>query len=458
VNAIATTGDAPEGRQGRLTIQRRAIEQLEGERDRLERLLLRLPSLMGELDVGKLVRGVVEAATELSGARFGAFAAADSDQETIVFVGAPGPPPAFAETPALKAAPLLAGAIWSGEAVRVDDVTAWAPRGQDARAYGVLADGRLVRSWLAVPVRGRGGNVLGAIYLGHHRAHAFSGRQHELVGGLCSQLGVAIENAELFAERGRVVAALQKSLLPPLLPEIPGVDLAARYRPAGATNLVGGDFYDVFELADDRTWGLILGDVSGFGAEAAALTGIARYTVRAIAGPGDKPSDVLAQLNEAMLHQGPAERFCTALYALATLPSAAAARGTGGGVEVRLANGGHPPGLVLRDDESVERLDEGAGMLLGVFSDPVFADEQVTLWPGDALVLYTDGVIEARDGQGTQFGDDRLAAVLATCAGRSADGIARRIELAALDHQGNQPSDDIAIVVLRARPAAHPAP
>ncbi|HEX9342572.1 MAG TPA: GAF domain-containing SpoIIE family protein phosphatase [Actinomycetota bacterium] len=436
-------------------MQRRAIERLEGERDRLERLLLRLPSLMGELDVGKLAQGVVEAAVELSGARFGAFAAADSDEETVVFVGATGPPPAFAETPALKAAPLLAGAIWSGEAVRVDDVTAWASRDESARAYGVFADGRLVRSWLAVPVRGRGGAVLGAIYLGHHRAHAFSGRQHELVGGLCSQLGVAMENAELFAERGRIVATLQKSLLPPLLPDIPGVDLAARYRPTGATNLVGGDFFDVFEMADDRTWGLILGDVSGFGAEAAALTGIARYTVRAIAGPGDKPSDVLAQLNEAMLHQGPAERFCTALYALATLPSAA--EGTGGGVEVRLANGGHPPGLVLRDDESVERLEEGAGILLGVFSDPVFADEQVTLRPGDALVLYTDGVIEARDLTGTQFGEDRLAAVLATCAGRSADGIARRVELAALDHQGNQPSDDIAIVVLRARPTAHPA-
>jgi serine phosphatase RsbU (regulator of sigma subunit) len=448
---MATTEEAPEGR---LAMLRRAIERLEGERDRLERLLLRLPSLMGELDVGKLVRGVVEASAELAGARFGAFAAADGDEDRVVFVGAPGAPPTFAETPALKAAPLLAGAIWSGEEVRIDDVTAWAARGQSARAYGVLADGRLVRSWLAVPVRGRRGNVLGATYLGHHRAHAFSGREQELVGGLCSQLGVAMENAELFAERGRMVAALQKSLLPPLLPEIPGVDLEARYRPTGATNLVGGDFFDVFELAD-RTWGLILGDVSGFGAEAAALTGIARYTVRAIAGPGDKPSDVLAQLNEAMLHQGPAERFCTALYAVVTLP--AAAEGPGGGVEVRLANGGHPPGLVLRDDESVERLDEGAGMLLGVFSDPVFADEPVTLWPGDALVLYTDGVIEARDSRGIQLGEDRLAAALATCAGRSAGGIARRIELAALDHQGDQPSDDIAIVVLRARPTGHPA-
>ncbi len=446
--------EPPEETGDRLGLQRRAIERLEGERDRLERLLLRLPSLMGELDVGKLVQGVVEAAAELADARFGAFAPADSDEDAVAFVGAGGSPPAFAEPPALKSAPLLAGALWSGQAVRVDDVTTWASRDQSARAYGVFADGRLVRSWLAVPVRGRGGAMLGAIYLGHHRAHAFSARQHELVGGLCSQLGVAMENAELFAERGQIVTALQRNLLPPLLPDIPGVDLAARYRPAGASNLVGGDFFDVFELTE-RTWGLILGDVSGFGAEAAALTGIARYTVRAIAGPGDKPSEVLAQLNETMLHQGPAERFCTALYALATLPTTAESRD--GGVAVRLANGGHPPGLVLRDDESVERLDEGAGMLLGVFSDPVFADEQVTLWPGDALVLYTDGVIEARDADGMQFGEDRLAALLATCAGRSAGGIARRVELAALDHQGDKPSDDIAIVVLRARPTPHPA-
>jgi GAF domain-containing protein len=188
---MVTAGKGPEHR---LEMQRRAIEKLEGERDRLERLLLRLPSLMGELDVGKLVRGVVEAAVELAGARFGAFAAAD-DEEPVVFVGASGPAPAFTETPALRAAPLLAGALWSGEAVLVDDVTSWASRDHGARAYGVFADGRLVRSWLAVPVRGRGGAVLGAVYLGHHRAHAFSARQHELVGGLCSQLGVAMENA-----------------------------------------------------------------------------------------------------------------------------------------------------------------------------------------------------------------------------------------------------------------------
>jgi len=333
--------------------------------------------------------------------------------------------------------------LWRGETLRIEDVAAWASRDESIRAYGVLADGRLPRSWLAAPVRGRSGAVLGAIYLGHHRAHAFSLRQEELLGGLCSQLGVAMENAALFAERSRVASALQETLLPPLLPSLPGVDLAARYRPTGAGNLVGGDFYDVFELAE-RTWGLVLGDVSGFGPEAAALTGLARYAIRAIAATEGRPSAVLAQLNEAMLKQSLEERFCTAVYAVVTPRSDR--------VEVTLSSAGHPPGAVLRDDETVELLDRQPGMLLGVFPEPALTDERVALWPGDALVLYTDGVVEARDDRGSQFGFERLEALLSTCTGRSADGIARRLELAVLDHQGDKMPDDVAILVLRAQP------
>jgi len=432
------------GPETRLEISRRAIDQLEAERDRLEGLLFRLPTLLAELDPERLTIGVVEATRELTGAQFGLFLPAGSERATCAFVGLTRDD--FAVPPAVGRAPVLAGALFTGQTLRVDDVAVWAKSEEAARSYGVLADGRLVRSWLAAPVRGRGDAILGVVYLGHHRAHAFGARHERLVAGLCSQLGGALEHCTLFAERSRVASALSESLLPPLLPTIPGLDAATRYRPSGADtpgrgNLVGGDFYDLFEIADGR-FGLLLGDVSGVGPEAAALTGMARYTVRAVAEAEDAPCAVLTRLNEALLRLG-SDRFLTAVYA--TLQPR-----VDGAIPVVLCSGGHPPGLVLRDDESVEVVDGPNGTLLGVFPSVELSDQQVELRPGDALVLVTDGVLEARDDDGSEFGGERLAHLLSTCAGRSAAGIARRIERSVLDHRGERADDDMAIVVLRA--------
>jgi serine phosphatase RsbU (regulator of sigma subunit) len=423
---------------------RRAIEQLEAERDVLERLLLRLPALLAELDPERLSVGLVEAARELTGARFGLFLDAGSERATVSFVGLTRDD--FASVPAVGRAPVLAGALLTGESLRVDDVGIWAKGEEAARNYGVLADGRLVRSWLAAPVPGRGDTVLGVVYLGHHRAHAFDARHERLVAGLCSQLGGALEHCALFAERSRVASALSESLLPPLLPTIPGLDAAARYRPSGADapgrgNLVGGDFYDLFEIAEGL-FGLLLGDVSGVGPEAAALTGMARYTVRAVAEPEEAPCAVLTRLNEALLRLG-SDRFLTAVFA--TLEPKA-----DGVVPVVLCSGGHPPAFLLRDDESVEVLDRAGGMLLGVFPTIELTDDEIVLHPGDALVLVTDGVLEARNADGSEFGYDRLKDLLATCSGRSAEGIARRIERSVLDYREDRADDDLAIVVLRA--------
>ncbi|HKN92459.1 MAG TPA: GAF domain-containing protein, partial [Acidimicrobiia bacterium] len=238
----------PADPEARLEISRRAIEQLEVERDRLERLLLRLPSLLAELDPERLTVGVVDAARELTGARFGLFLPAGSERATVSFVGLTRED--FAVPPAVGRAPVLAGALLTGQSLRVDDVALWAQGEEAARSYGILGDGRLVRSWLAAPVPGRDGAVLGVVYLGHHRAHAFDARHERLVDGLSAQLGVALEHCTLFAERSRVAHALSESLLPPLLPTMPGLHAAARYRPSGADmagrgNLVGGDFYDL---------------------------------------------------------------------------------------------------------------------------------------------------------------------------------------------------------------------
>jgi sigma-B regulation protein RsbU (phosphoserine phosphatase) len=153
------------------------------------------------------------------------------------------------------------------------------------------------------------------------------------------------------------------------------------------------------------------------------------------------PAEVLSRLNETLLRQAVDDRFLTAV--LARLEPGAE------WVGVELASGGHPPALVLRDDESVTVLDASTGTLLGMLADTDLRTVPVTLRPGDALVLYTDGVIEARDAAGEQFGQDRLVALLATCAGRSAAGIARRVELAALAHSVDL-ADDMAVVVIRA--------
>jgi serine phosphatase RsbU (regulator of sigma subunit) len=432
--------------EDRLALCRQVVDQLQAEREGLERLLLRLPSLCAELDPAALRRGVVEAAVEMAQARVGFFVPTDPPHRLTDLVGVA--PADFAEPPQPGHSPLLAAVLYDGRVLRIDDVTKWAGDEGVAHAYGALHDGRLLRSWLAAPVRRRDGTNLGALYLGHPRSHAFTPRHESLTSVLCDQLGVTLENAELFAERSRVATAMQRTLLPPLMPEIPGLDVAAAYRPAGAGSLVGGDFYDIFDVGEG-TWGLVVGDVSGFGPEAAALTGLARYTVRAVASEGARPAEVLGRLNDAIGRVEHSERFCTAVYARIVPETSEPAESAG--ARIVLASGGHPPALVLRDDGAVEELPTG-GLMLGMFDDVDLVDHDVRLGPGDALVLYTDGTTEARDRTGEQFGSTRLTNLLATCAGRTAAGVARRIELAVLDHRGEVSADDLAIVVVRCRP------
>ena len=424
------------GESEELRTARAALDELLAERARLLELVVRLPGLLAEREPGRLVGGVVDACRELTGARFALYVPADAEaQATLTGLAWDD----FAERPDIGNAPLLAGPRVHGQAHCVDDVAAWARDDRLSRPYGTLADGRLVRSWLIVPVPTGDGEMAGVLYLGHPRPHAFGSEDVTLTGGLCEHLGVALGHAELAAERDRVASALEATLLPPVLPRIAGVDLAARYRAAGSSD-VGGDFYDVFPLGANR-WAVVLGDVSGRGADAAALTGVARYSLRAITPDLSSPAAVLGRLNDLLCRQGAEDRFLTALLARLTT--------MGEAVDVELAGGGHPPALVLHDDESVTVLDRATGTLLGMLPGTAFYDVRVKLRPGDALVLYTDGVIEARDGAGEQFGQNRLVALLSTCAGRSAAGIARRIELAALAHSPKL-ADDMAVVVVRA--------
>ena len=237
--------------------------------------------------------------------------------------------------------------------------------------------------------------------------------------------------------------ALQASLLPPHPPVIPGMQLAFRYRAAAGEGQVGGDFFDVFPLADGG-WAVAVGDVSGRGPRAAALTALARYTIRAAAVGSTRGSDVLRVLNDVVLRELETtdelgERFLTVAF-LVLQPTPA-------GVSVKLACGGHPPPLLLRERRELEEA-TCRGELVGVFQAWEAEDIDLVLEPGDAIVLYTDGAIEGRGPEGP-FGEERLRAVVAEGRGRTAEELAEHVERAVLAYIGGVGQDDLAILVLR---------
>jgi PAS domain S-box-containing protein len=298
------------------------------------------------------------------------------------------------------------------------------------------------RSLMSVPLLARG-RTLGAMTLVSSRPdRRYDDEDLLFVENLSYRCALAVDNARLYRDRSEIARTLQRSLLPSHLPNIPGVELGAEYLPSGEANEVGGDFYDVINTVED-SWVCAIGDVRGKGAEAAAVTALIRYTIRAVTMQDDRPSGVLAALNEAMLRQLPEDRFCTAACArLEPLDC-------GPGVGVDVSGAGHPSPLVVRADGSVEEL-SCPGRALGVFPDAELGDTHTRLVPGETLVFYTDGVTEARSPDGGFFGEDRLRRLLAARTGKSAGDIARGLKNAVLEFQEGYPRDDLALLVVRA--------
>ncbi len=232
---------------------------------------------------------------------------------------------------------------------------------------------------------------------------------------------------------------LQQSLIPPDVPTIPGLELAAAYRPAGSGEEVGGDFYDVFQI-DEGDWFVVIGDVCGKGAEAAVVTALARYTIRAAAATRDDPAAVLHTLNAALMRHG-ADRFCT-------VAAARLRREESGGWMMTFATGGHPLPLFEQSgaDGELPTPVGRAGTVLGVIDDPDIYDSEVRLKAGDQLVFFTDGITEGKGGGGL-FSEGRLRE---SAAGHdSAAATVDRVLADVLDFQGGWPSDDIAIIGIR---------
>ena len=239
-------------------------------------------------------------------------------------------------------------------------------------------------------------------------------------------------------QRARLIETLQRTLLPPHLPEVPGLELGAAYRAGSEGVQVGGDFYDVFELESGR-WALVLGDVSGKGVEAAVLTAAVRHAARAAAVRHRDPRDVIAALNGAMLRDTDRGSFFTAVYATLELAPDA--------VHVCLASGGHPLPLLVRggDVRPVGR----PGTLLGAFPAITAHQAEVVLRGDDLLVLYTDGVTEAKT-PGGFFGADRLVSLLSDHASAGAAAVAADVEAAVLGATAGRVDDDLAVLAVRA--------
>jgi sigma-B regulation protein RsbU (phosphoserine phosphatase) len=241
---------------------------------------------------------------------------------------------------------------------------------------------------------------------------------------------------ELETAATRLARTLQQTLIPPTPPDIPGLDVAAAYRPAGTGDEVGGDFYDIFEIGADD-WLIAIGDVCGKGVDAAVVTSLARFTIRATAVRHPQPRAILDTLNTVLLHHE-TDRFCTA--------GIIRMRRTGDIWTATASSGGHPLPILIRTESQPTSVGR-PGLLLGVFDTGTFDETDVELHSGDAILLYTDGVVEGRRAEGF-YGEDRLKSSISAHHG-SAEALVDGVLADVLRFQAGDPRDDIALVAVR---------
>ena len=328
--------------------------------------------------------------------------------------------------------------IRSGEPLLVGDIPtdALAACARDSEHLAML-EAIAPRSVIIVPIAGPT-RTLGAITL----LSSESGRQLtsadvDLAVRLGRRAGTAVENARLFTARSQIAQTLQRALLPEALPEVPQVELAALYSAAGELNEVGGDFYDVFQF-DAESWFLVIGDVCGKGAHAAALTALARHTLRAAASDGHTATGMLRTLNRALVRE-PGLTLCTVCLAKMTLASGCA--------QLTVTLAGHLPPLLIGRRGGVTPIGR-PGMILGAADSTKVAETPATMDAGQTLLLYTDGVTEAGRSRGA-LGEDGLRAICRDAATASLADLLRKIEGAAQTRSGGVLRDDLALLVAR---------
>ncbi len=314
-------------------------------------------------------------------------------------------------------------------------------RGLSATSPAGGAQGEAMGPPIGVMLRSAG-RPLGMLEVADGAEREFTPRDEAILAQLGQLASVAIAKSQAYTRERHIAQVLQRSLLPPSLPAVPGLAAAVRFIAAGEGIEVGGDFYDLFRARGSAVAALI-GDVCGKGPEAASVTALARHTLRAAAAYEARPSAVLALLHRALREARDDGRFCTVAYCdFEVRPD---------GLRMLLCCGGHPLPLVLRANGVVEPVGK-LGTLLGADVEPVLSDVVIDLAPGELVVLYTDGVTEVRSGRTELFGHRDLADLLERCAGLPADSVAQRVQDAVLEAANGRPRDDIAILVVGASP------
>jgi serine phosphatase RsbU (regulator of sigma subunit)/anti-sigma regulatory factor (Ser/Thr protein kinase) len=306
----------------------------------------------------------------------------------------------------------------------------------DGAAVRVGAGEDEVGSTITIPLR-TSDNELGVLVLSR-REREFRAPDFALATEIADRMAISLDNARVRRSRAEQAQTLQASLLPPRLPEIEGLTIDSRYQPVGDGSLVGGDFYDVFPLGSGR-WGLMIGDVCGQGVVAASLTALVRYTARAAARQWSSPAEVLRFTNSTLADHDLGERFCTIVYAVIEPDEA--------GAMLTIAVGGHHLPMLHREGDGVSRVGTH-GSALGLLGHASISDATVRLVPGDTLVLFTDGVIEARGSDGEPVADAFLEAIVAEHATAGPAAIGSAVERAVLDLGGGRAHDDMAVLTV----------
>jgi sigma-B regulation protein RsbU (phosphoserine phosphatase) len=289
----------------------------------------------------------------------------------------------------------------------------------------------------ALPLVARG-QRLGALVVGRLSDHRQDLQEVTVIEDVTRRAALAVDNARIHTERRRVADTLQQSLLPPALPTVDGIAFGAEYVPTLGDADVGGDFYDVVPMPDGR-WLVVVGDVSGKGVQAAAITGLVRDVIRVLVRDGRSLPEMLRRINETLVERG-GGRYCTL---------AMAAVGVAGGdrLDISLHLAGHDRPVLVRTDGEA-RFVGVPGTALGLLQEVATPAVAVPLNPGDTLVFYTDGVTERRRGM-ELFGLDRLREAVGPLAGYAADVMAARLRATTLGFSPEPPRDDIAILALR---------
>jgi serine phosphatase RsbU (regulator of sigma subunit) len=304
----------------------------------------------------------------------------------------------------------------------------------------------------AIPLIARG-QLLGTLAVGRHLERRHEPDEIAVLQDVARRAALAVDNARIHAERRNIARTLQRSLLPPKLPTVPGIGFGAAYVPTGDAAEVGGDFYDVIPLqsrsapapSSDDQWLVVIGDVSGKGVQAATITGLVREVIRALVRGGRPLPEILERINETLVERGRG-RYCTLALA--------AVRPVDGRLEVVLHLAGHEQPLLVRADGRTLSAGSG-GTALGLLDTISCPGEALHLDAGDSLIFYTDGVTERRRGR-ELFGGQRLRDAAAPLASYSAEVIAARLRTATIGFSVEPPRDDIALLVLRNEPAAPP--